>query len=93
MLRSMAINIGLAPVPVNVSGGRRALLNFRLSRQSGKQHPTMSKPHIPAPREQVVPSAENLFKAILLLALLFGSFALTQQGVNALATSTLPSGP
>jgi fatty acid desaturase len=52
----------------------------------------MSKPHIPAPREQVVPSAENLFKAILLLALLFGSFSLTQQGVNALATSTMPGG-
>jgi fatty acid desaturase len=50
----------------------------------------MSKPHIPNPKEQVIPAAENLFKAVLLLALLFASFALTQWGVSALAASALP---
>lgn len=47
---------------------------------------------IPTPAAQVIPSAENLFKMVLLLALLFGSFALTQQAVNALAASGLPGG-
>ena len=50
----------------------------------------MSKPHIPGPKEQVIPAAENLFKAVLLLVLLLGSFALTQWGVAALAASSLP---
>ena len=45
---------------------------------------------VPAPSEQVIPSAENLLKIVLLLTLLFGSFALTQAGVNALAASALP---
>jgi fatty acid desaturase len=53
---------------------------------------TMSRSHIPAPKEQVIPAAANLFKAVLLLLLLFGSFALTQWGVSALAASTLPGG-
>ncbi len=52
----------------------------------------MPKPRIPAPGEQIIPSAENLFKAVFLLALLFGSFALTQQGISALATSTMSGG-
>jgi len=50
----------------------------------------MSKLHIPTPKEQVIPAAENLFKAVFLLVLLFVSFALTQRGVSALAASTLP---
>jgi len=50
----------------------------------------MQKPHIPAPKEQVIPADENFFKAALLIALLLTSFALTQRGVNALAASTLP---
>jgi fatty acid desaturase len=52
----------------------------------------MPNPHVPTPAEQVIPSAENLFKTVLLLILLFASFALTQQGVNALAASTLAGG-
>ena len=36
----------------------------------------MPKLHIPAPQEQVIPSAANLFKALLLTTLLFGSFYL-----------------
>ncbi len=44
---------------------------------------------VPSPAEQVIPAAENLFKIILLLTLLFGSFTLTQQAVNALAASSL----
>ncbi len=50
----------------------------------------MQKPHIPAPKEQVIPAAENFFKAALLIALLLVSFVLTQRGVGALAASTLP---
>jgi len=42
----------------------------------------MSKPHIPAPREQVVPSAENLFKAVFLLALLLQYPDLRPQGLE-----------
>jgi hypothetical protein len=35
-LRSMVINIGLAPVPVNASGGRRAVVNWPfVSRKPG----------------------------------------------------------
>jgi len=56
---------------------------------TGEQHPIMSKPYIPSPKDQVIPAAENLFKALFLLALLFVSFALTQQGVSALASGTL----
>lgn len=52
----------------------------------------LSTVSIPAPAEQVIPSAENLFKTLLLLALLFGSFALTQLGVDALAGSGLSAG-
>lgn len=52
----------------------------------------MSTPHIPAPKEQEIPAAENLFKAVFLLALLFASFALTHWAVNALAAGTLPGG-
>lgn len=51
----------------------------------------MTNPSIPSPGQQVIPSAENLFKALLLLSLLLGSFALTQWGVNALAPH--PLGP
>ena len=52
----------------------------------------MSNAQIPTPAGQLIPSTENLFKTLLLLTLLFGSFALTQQGVNALADSTLSNG-
>jgi fatty acid desaturase len=52
----------------------------------------MPNPHVPTPAEQVIPSAENLFKTVLLLVLLFASFTLTQQGANALAASALPGG-
>ncbi len=50
----------------------------------------MSKPYIPSPKDQVIPAAENLFKALFLLALLYVSFALTQWGMSSLAGGTLP---
>jgi len=57
---------------------------------TSEKHPNMPKPHIPAPKEQVIPVAENLSKAIFLLVLLFVSFALTQRGVSALEAGMLP---
>ncbi len=45
----------------------------------------MPAPRIPSPKAQVIPSAENLFKALLLIALLFGSFWLAQQAAERLA--------
>lgn len=45
---------------------------------------------IPAPHQQTIPSGANLFKAVLLLALLFASFYVTGLGVRALAGSALP---
>jgi len=56
---------------------------------TGEKHLNMAKSQIPTPKDQVIPAAENLFKAVLLLALLFASFALTQRGVSALAAGTL----
>lgn len=40
----------------------------------------MNKSHIPGPGEQVIPSAENLIKALLLFALLFAAFFLAERG-------------
>jgi len=42
----------------------------------------MSNTAIPAPHEQTIPSAANLFKALLLIALLFGSFYLAAGGAS-----------
>ncbi len=39
----------------------------------------MISPRIPAPKAQLIPGAENLFKALLLIGLLFCSFWLAQQ--------------
>ena len=50
----------------------------------------MSKSLIPTPKDQDIPVAENLSKAIFLLVLLFVSFALTQRGVSARRPGTLP---
>ena len=44
---------------------------------------------IPAPADQVLPSAANAFKAAVLLLLLLGSFALAQWIVDTLADSSL----
>lgn len=40
----------------------------------------MNKPHVPGPAEQAIPSAQNLFKALALIVLLFASFALAERG-------------
>lgn len=40
----------------------------------------MPKSHIPTPQEQAIPSAANLFKALLLVVLLLGSFYLARAG-------------
>lgn len=45
----------------------------------------MTLARIPAPQEQEIPSGENLFKALLLIALLLGSFWLAQQAAVRLA--------
>jgi fatty acid desaturase len=59
-------------------------------RGRGASKANMQNPHIPAPKEQVIPTAENFSKAALLIALLFVSFALTQRGMRALAASGFP---
>jgi fatty acid desaturase len=46
----------------------------------------MTKTPIPTPQEQTIPSAANLFKALLLVALLFGSFYLVVASVAWLDT-------
>lgn len=43
---------------------------------------------IPGPKEQVLPTAVNIFKSVVLLALLLASFALAQWLVNTLSTNT-----
>jgi fatty acid desaturase len=45
----------------------------------------MLEPPIPAPAEQIIPSIENLAKALLLIALLFGSFWIAQLAAERLA--------
>jgi fatty acid desaturase len=47
----------------------------------------VSEPHIPAPDEQVIPSAENLFKAALLPAAILASFFTVQTGAVAIEAS------
>ncbi|MEK7759766.1 MAG: hypothetical protein AAB304_09200, partial [Pseudomonadota bacterium] len=49
----------------------------------------MSKSLIPTPKDQDIPAAENLFKALFLLTLLFVSFALTKRGVSAMAAGAV----
>lgn len=51
----------------------------------------MTSPAIPDPKQQVIPSALNLFKALLLSVLLFVSFYVTNHLASALdATAALP---
>ena len=50
----------------------------------------MSAFAIPRPKDQALPQAENLFKAFLLLAMLFASFYGCERLVAAVDASTLP---
>src|SRR5262245_39743714 len=43
---------------------------------------------IPGPREQVLPARENLLKSLILVALLFGSFAVADAVADTLAGTT-----
>jgi fatty acid desaturase len=53
----------------------------------------MSLPAIPDPKQQVLPAAENLFKALLLIALLFVLFYCADRLAAALdAVTTMPAG-
>jgi fatty acid desaturase len=45
---------------------------------------------IPNPNQQQIPSASNLFKIVLLIALLFASFYAAQRGATALEAAHLP---
>lgn len=51
----------------------------------------MSDVAIPGPKEQIIPAASNLFKAVTLFAMLMGSFALTQWLVTLIESFTAVS--
>jgi len=52
----------------------------------------LPEPHLPTPKEQAIPSAENLFKAAFLVAALIASFYLTQRVANAIEAASPASG-
>lgn len=53
----------------------------------------MPKPHIPAPGEQVIRSAANLFKIVLLVTLLLASYYVTHWAVHTPTVGTLSGWP
>lgn len=48
----------------------------------------MTKPRVPAPGEQPIPSAENFFKAVFLVAAMLASFYAVQFGAEAIEAAT-----
>jgi fatty acid desaturase len=65
---------------INLQGEYRLCLYFEITTCIMKDF------KIPKSAEQVIPQVENLFKSVLLIGLLIGSFALAQVGVAAIDT-------
>lgn len=102
----MAINIGSATLAVNASAALRAVVHCRSYRRTRQAAPGVAtipnylymtkarstQATIPDPRQQRIPSAENLFKIVLFIGLMLGSFAVTTAAVRALEGAPLGGG-